>query len=119
MKTMDSPNPATGKVFARTRELTDAELEKKLARASARFAKWRTTSFAQRAALMKKLAKHLRAKKTSIAKIMTGEVGKTLKASLGEVEKCAWVVEYYAEHAEKILTPELMAPKPAKTKGAL
>ncbi len=106
---MNSINPATGKIFARTRELTDAELEKKLARASAQFAKWRETSFAERAACMKKLAKHLRAKKTSIAKIMTAEVGKTIKASLGEVEKCAWVVEYYAEHAEKILAPEIIA----------
>lgn len=108
MNTMNSINPATGKVFAKTRELTNAELEKKLARAGAQFAKWREKSYAERAVLMKKLAKYLRANKASIAKIMTAEMGKIVKASVAEVEKCALVADYYAENAERILSPEII-----------
>ena len=52
MATMSSVNPATGEVLARFDELTDSELEARLARAADAFAAWRRRPFAERAALM-------------------------------------------------------------------
>jgi len=113
MKKLLSINPATGNVFGETDELSDAELEKKLQAGAAAFPKWRRLSFKRRAALMRKLAKYLRKNMADIAAVMTAEMGKTLKASRAETEKCAWVLEYYAENAEKMLAPEVV-PTDAK-----
>ncbi|PLZ96537.1 NADP-dependent succinic semialdehyde dehydrogenase, partial [Fischerella thermalis CCMEE 5268] len=41
--------------------------------------------------------------KADLGKLMTLEMGKTYKSAIAEVEKCAWVCRYYAEHAAQFL----------------
>ncbi|HSN15286.1 MAG TPA: NAD-dependent succinate-semialdehyde dehydrogenase [Anaeromyxobacteraceae bacterium] len=106
MSTLSSINPATGETFARYEELTDGELEARLARAAERFQTWRRLPIAQRAALMARAAEVLEAQKERLGRTMTLEMGKTLKAAIGEVEKCAWVCRYYAENGERFLADE-------------
>ena len=103
---MKSVNPATGQTIQEFAELGDAEIDARIARAAEAFPAWRRTAFAERARLMARAAERLEARKEELGKHATLEMGKTLKAAIGEVEKCAWVCRYYAETAEAHLAPE-------------
>lgn len=78
------------------------------------FERWRRTSFAERARLMKAAASVLRARKDEFAALMTAEMGKTLTDGRAEIEKCAGGCEFYADHAEAFLAPEPAAIEGAK-----
>src|SRR4029453_4016898 len=69
---------------------------------------WRATPFSQRAPLMKKAASLLRQRKSELSTLMADEMGKPLAQGIGEVEKCAWVCEYYADFAESHLAPDII-----------
>jgi succinate-semialdehyde dehydrogenase / glutarate-semialdehyde dehydrogenase len=106
MPTMSSVNPATGEVLARFEELSDAELEARLARAAQTFRSWRRRPFSERAGLMLRAAEVLEQRKEHWARLMTLEMGKTFKSAIAEAEKCAWACRFYAEHAERFLADE-------------
>src|SRR6185436_15072976 len=72
----------------------------------AAFEQWRGTTFAQRASLMKRLAAVFRERLSDDARLMTREMGKPLEQAKGELEKCAACCDFYAEHAERFLSPE-------------
>jgi succinate-semialdehyde dehydrogenase/glutarate-semialdehyde dehydrogenase len=73
------------------------------------------TSFSDRSRLMMNAANVLRVKKEEYSKLMTLEMGKPIAQSRSEVEKCAWVCEYYAENAEKFLADELIQTDASKS----
>jgi succinate-semialdehyde dehydrogenase / glutarate-semialdehyde dehydrogenase len=106
MATMTSVNPATGEAFGRFEELSDAELEARLARAAQTFRSWRRVPFEKRAALMRRAADVLDQRKEHWGRTMTLEMGKTFKSAVAEAEKCAWVCRYYADEAERLLADE-------------
>jgi len=101
-------NPATGQVVKSFEALSSAEIEQKLEKAHEAFATYRQTPFAQRAQWMLKAAATLEAEKENYARVMTTEMGKTLRSAVEEAAKCAWVCRYYAENAEKFLADELV-----------
>ncbi|NUM25373.1 MAG: NAD-dependent succinate-semialdehyde dehydrogenase [Candidatus Buchananbacteria bacterium] len=103
---LQSINPATEEIFSKTEELTNEQIKEKITLADHTFAKWRTTTFEDRAKLINEVAKILRSEAQTIGEIMTKEMGKPIKQAIAEVEKCAWVCEYYAKEAPKFLTPE-------------
>src|SRR6201993_2482392 len=96
-------NPATGQMIKSFDPLNAAAIEAKLQKAIETVGTYRHTSFAQRAVWMQKAASILENEKESFAKVMTMEMGKTLRSAVDEAAKCAWVCRYYAEHAEKFL----------------
>ena len=106
MPVMKSVNPATGEVVATFEELSDAALEAKLAKAAATFRTWRKVPFAERARIVARAGEVLEKRKDHWGRIMTLEMGKTLKSAVAEAEKCAWACRYYAENAEKFLADE-------------
>jgi succinate-semialdehyde dehydrogenase/glutarate-semialdehyde dehydrogenase len=108
-----STNPYDGKVVKSFDEINDAELEGKLKTASACFDKdWRTRSFADRAAIVKRAAALMRERSQALAELITLEMGKLIQQSVGEVALSAAILDYYAEHAEQFLAPEkLTTPK--------
>jgi succinate-semialdehyde dehydrogenase / glutarate-semialdehyde dehydrogenase len=79
------------------------------------FEEWRETSFSLRSKLMTNAADALRVKKEEYSRLMTLEMGKPITQSRAEVDKCAWVCEYYAENAEKFLSDELIATDASKS----
>lgn len=105
---MQSINPATEEIIATYPELTEDEIDAKLDIAQRAFEAWKLTTFDVRKERMIELARLLRLNKNELAQIATLEMGKPITQSLAEVEKCAWLCEYYGENAEKILAPEMI-----------
>ena len=101
-------NPATGEVVKTFEPLTAAQIEGKLQRAESAFKNHRRTSFADRAAKMMRAAEILEKEKNECARLMTLEMGKPLKAAVGEALKCATGCRYYADNAEKFLQDEIV-----------
>ena len=106
---MKSVNPATGEVLATFDELTDSQIEEKLARAVQAFAAQRRTTLAQRAKAMRAAADILERDKVRFGTMMTQEMGKTLGSAVAEAQKCAWACRYYAEEADGQLADEVIA----------
>jgi succinate-semialdehyde dehydrogenase / glutarate-semialdehyde dehydrogenase len=98
-----STNPATGEQIATYEELSADELEALLTRAVDGFAAWRRSSFAERAAIVRKAAAGLRQRKSELARLMAHEMGKPLAQGDGEIDKCASTAEYFADHAAELL----------------
>jgi succinate-semialdehyde dehydrogenase / glutarate-semialdehyde dehydrogenase len=101
-------NPTTGQLMKSFEALSDAEIEVKLEKAAGTFAKYRHVPFAERARMMMKAADILDRDKELFARMMTTEMGKTLRSAVDEAVKCAWVCRYYAENAERFLADEVV-----------
>jgi succinate-semialdehyde dehydrogenase / glutarate-semialdehyde dehydrogenase len=108
-----SINPATGEKLKEFTAFDDKEIEKRLKRAEQAFAHHRREPFAKRARLMVAVASLLEQEKEKLARIITLEMGKLLRAAMEEVEKCARGCQFYAENAERFLED-----KPAQTDAA-
>jgi succinate-semialdehyde dehydrogenase/glutarate-semialdehyde dehydrogenase len=101
-----SINPATEEVLATFDEHTPDQVEQALQAAATTFKTWRKTSFAERAKLVKAAGAYLRANKERFGGLITAEMGKPIAESIAEIEKSAWNCDFYAENAERFLSPE-------------
>jgi len=103
MSTLRSLNPYTRKEVISFPELTKNELHKKIMISHEAFLAWRKTTFDERRVKMMKVSELLKDRRDELAGMITAEMGKLLGESRSEVEKCAWVCSWYAEHAESFL----------------
>lgn len=103
---MQSVNPANGAPLKNYAEHHSREVERRLALAAEAFRSWRQVPFPRRSELLRAAAAELRANLSEYARTMTLEMGKTLASAEAEAEKCAWVCDHYAEHAEAYLAPQ-------------
>ncbi|MER7705822.1 NADP-dependent succinic semialdehyde dehydrogenase [Kitasatospora sp. NPDC097605] len=113
-----SVNPATGETLETFEPLDAAGLEQRLARAEAAFRTYRTTSYAQRAGLLRRAADLLDQERETVARTMTEEMGKPLAAARAEAAKCAKAMRWYAENAEALLADEHPEPADVADSGA-
>lgn len=93
-----------GKYTSHTKEQTEAMLKK----AQTAFESWRNVPIAERAKLMTKAGQVLRDDVEEYAKMITLEMGKPIAESRGEVNKCAWVCDYYAANTAEFLADEII-----------
>ena len=100
---MQSINPATGDTLEQFPGASSTDVERTADAAHAAFLEWRKVGFSERAGRMRNAALRLRANRATYARSMTLEMGKPIVQSEAEVDKCAWVCDYYAEHAEGLL----------------
>jgi succinate-semialdehyde dehydrogenase/glutarate-semialdehyde dehydrogenase len=100
-------NPATGETVRTFDELTDSQIDQRLARASDTFATYRLTTFEQRSGWLRGAAEILDEDLERVSAMMTQEMGKTLAASRQEVQKCATACRFYAAQAQAYLSDEL------------
>jgi succinate-semialdehyde dehydrogenase / glutarate-semialdehyde dehydrogenase len=103
---ISTTDPRTGEVLRTFAELTDEQVEDRLARAAAAASTYRLTEHAKRAGWLRAAADILDRRTDELAEMMTLEMGKTKKASVAEIGKCAAVLRYYAEHTPQILADE-------------
>lgn len=93
-------NPATGDKLAEYPHQNAAQVGAVLARSVAAGREWSRRTVAERTVLLPALAARLRARAPELARLMSLEMGKTITEAKGEVEKCAWLCEVYAERSE-------------------
>ena len=98
-----SINPTTGEEIKNYPDMNESEIEEILDQSKKAFFNWQTTGFSERAEKMKDAQNILLKRKNEFAKTMTFEMGKPFSQSISEIEKCAWVCEYFAEKAESFL----------------
>src|SRR5688572_1630576 len=100
---MQSVNPFSGELIAEYQEYTWEQVDERLVAAHRAFREWRTASFSERASVLRSAAKRLEVRKDELARLMAIEMGKPVVAGRAEIEKCAWVCNYYADEAERML----------------
>ncbi|MCW8820002.1 MAG: aldehyde dehydrogenase family protein, partial [Ignavibacteriaceae bacterium] len=99
-------NPANEELLAEYPVMTAAEIDRILEASENAALIWKKIPVDERKIAMHRLADLLREQKEMHGAMISREMGKLYAESVAEVEKCAWVCEYYAEHAEAFLQPE-------------
>ena len=102
----NSINPYNGLTVGQYTAHTEAETDSILQKSKGAFTKWRAVPLKERTKLLMAAAQILRNNVEEYAQTITLEMGKPIKESRAEVNKCAWVCDYYAEHAEAFLADE-------------
>jgi len=103
---LTSINPSTGKVIATIDEWNKGRIDRQIDRSMKAFLLWMEMDYSERSVFLKKTAQVLRNNKKRYASLITQEMGKPIVQAELEVEKCAWVCEYYAENGMKMLMEE-------------
>lgn len=98
-----SINPFTGKENARFKTLSNSELSSSIELARRGFKEWRKVKLTERCRLMSRLADELVRNRESYAVSITSEMGKPILEARAEIDKCATLARYYADHAPKFL----------------
>ncbi len=106
----ESVNPFDGKTLKTFAEITDAQLETKIAAAQACYETWRTKTYAERALVVAKASKLMSERVDEFARLATLEMGKRINEARGEVEFSAAILDYYAKNAERFLAPVKLNP---------
>ncbi|PIW32989.1 MAG: succinate-semialdehyde dehydrogenase [Nitrosopumilales archaeon CG15_BIG_FIL_POST_REV_8_21_14_020_37_12] len=107
MSQLSTKNPATGEDIARYNVMGKEEVFQLVGKAKRAFPEWKK-DYEKRRSYIYNLVEYLKKHKTELAKIATSEMGKALKESIGEVEKCAWALEFYADHGDSFLSDEVL-----------
>jgi len=115
MNMIESRSPYTQELLKSYEPLTDIELEEKVQRCMAAHKELKATTIYQRKKWMESAAKVLDKLQGEYGQMITKEMGKPLKESMAEVEKCAWVCRYYAERAEEFLKDEIIQTDASKS----
>ncbi len=103
---VETVNPATGQPIATYETMAEDELFDIADRAHLAFGEWRRLSVEERVPYVQRLAAVLREHRQEYAELMTREMGKPLRESVAEIEKCAWMAEVYADNAPAWLADE-------------
>ncbi len=115
MSTITSINPANGEAIQTYDLHSDQTVETMLDQAQKCWLSWKKVPMSERAQLMRKASDVLKSQKELYARTMTLEMGKTYRSAIAEVEKCAWVCEYYADHAGQFLADEIIETDATKS----
>ncbi len=105
---LTSINPANDELIEEYKEHTKSEIDEILISSEKAFLNWQSYNYGERARLMSNAAKIFRSNIDEYAELMTMEMGKPISGARAEVEKCAWVCEYYAENGESFLKDEII-----------
>lgn len=102
---MKSINPTNGEVIQSYEPHSPSEIKKKITLGHEAYLVWKRKSFTERSQFLLTVRERLIQRKDELARLMAVEMGKPIAEGISEIEKCAWVCEYYAENAEKFLSP--------------
>jgi len=100
-------NPTTGENIKTYSTMDKNQVFDLVRKAKRAFPEWKK-DYEKRRSYIYNLVEYLKKNKTDLAKIATTEMGKALKESIGEVEKCAWALEFYADHGDSFLADEVL-----------
>ena len=107
MSHITTTNPSTGEEIAKYLPMDKEQVFGLVKKAKRAYPEWKK-DYEKRRSYIYNLVEYLKKHKTELAKIATAEMGKPLKESIGEVEKCAWALEFYADHGDSFLSDEVL-----------
>lgn len=110
-----SHNPTTGQNIKTYPEISDMELENKIAKSAVAFEIWQNTSLKERAKILLAAQKELTNNAEYYGKIITAEMGKPITEAIAEVKKCGLNCQHYAENGANYLAPEKIASEYAQS----
>jgi succinate-semialdehyde dehydrogenase/glutarate-semialdehyde dehydrogenase/succinyl-CoA reductase len=87
--------------------MTKESIDMSVKKARQAFLDWKKDP-KRRTEVLQDFSHELRINKDKLARVATNEMGKVIKESLSEVEKCAWAMEYYADHGSIFTTDEVV-----------
>jgi len=100
-------NPTTEQVLKEYEIMNKEQIDDSIKQARNAFSEWKR-NIDKRSDFLYAFAKELRKNKEKLAKTATEEMGKAIKESRSEIEKCAWVIEYYADNGKIFSTAEVV-----------
>jgi len=112
---MQSIDPTTGRKIKSYREFSNKEINHALEEAQSAFEDWSKLSFDQRAEKIKAVAGILRNNKENYARLMAIEMGKPVVQGQNEIDKCAWICDFYAQEAKNYLAPQMIETQARKS----
>ncbi|MGI0056065.1 MAG: NAD-dependent succinate-semialdehyde dehydrogenase [Nitrosarchaeum sp.] len=107
MNQITTTNPATGEEITKYTVMDKEQVFQLVGKAKRAFPGWKN-DYEKRKSYIYNLVEYLKKNKIELAKVATSEMGKTIKESIGEVEKCAWALEFYADHGDSFLADEVL-----------
>jgi acyl-CoA reductase-like NAD-dependent aldehyde dehydrogenase len=100
-------NPTTEEVINTYEIMTKEQISEKTKNAQNAFLDWKK-DIQKRADHIHDFAQELTKSKEELATTMTKEMGKAIKEARAEVEKCAWVMDYFADNGKVFITDEVI-----------
>jgi len=101
-------NPVNGKIINSYQEHSDKQILEIVAKAESTYNSWKLELVDKRAELLRKAANFLQNHRDKYAQLMAEEMGKPITEGRSEIDKCAWVCNYYAKHAKAQLQPKIV-----------
>jgi succinate-semialdehyde dehydrogenase / glutarate-semialdehyde dehydrogenase len=105
---LEAIDPSTGETIASYEPHDRDHVDLRLDAAAEAFRSWRETSYDERGQLLRRAAEELESRRDDLARLMVREMGKTLAAAEAEVDKCAKVCRYEADHGEANLAHDVI-----------
>jgi succinate-semialdehyde dehydrogenase/glutarate-semialdehyde dehydrogenase len=112
---IETINPATGEVTERIALMEAPQIEMKLAEAARGALRWAREDFSGRGGLLRAVAARFRLERDQLATTAVREMGKPLAQARAEIDKCAWALEYFAEHGETLLCAQATPSSAARS----
>ena len=103
---LEAINPATGTIISTYPLMSQEEIVQAIETAHNGFQQWKYSEFARRSKALDQASQSLKANKVTLAECITEEMGKPIQQSIAEVEKCAWVCDYFAANGQQHLANE-------------
>ncbi len=114
MMEFETINPATEDIINQYENMTKDQINDKVKKSKIAYQEWKKDTN-KRIDFLHALANKLRKDKEKLARTATNEMGKAIKEARSEVEKCAWVMEYYADNGQILSTDEIINTDARKT----
>ncbi len=106
-KVISTINPATEEVIDTYEIMNKEQINEKTKKAQQAFSEWKT-DVQKRADHIHDFAQEFRKEKEELAKLMTKEMGRPIKEARAEIEKCAWVMDYFADNGKIFINEEVI-----------
>lgn len=107
-------NPATEEILNEYAIMTKEKINESVARAREAFSDWKT-DIHKRADSLYAFAREFRKNRENLARTSTQEMGKAIKESRSEIDKCAWTIEYYADNGRIFTSDEVVNTEARKS----
>jgi len=100
-------NPTSGQILNEYENMTKENINELVRRAREAFSDWKK-DIQKRADSLYAFADEIRKNKENLAVTATREMGKAIKESRSEIDKCAWTIEYYADNGKIFTSDEIV-----------